>query len=123
MPDLQLDLNPTSPTFNDLLVVDGDLVIVSGQPEILQHILQNLRTYLGEWFLDNTVGVAYYQQILVKNPDLGAVDAILQDAIVNTPGVTQLTNYKSNYTPGTRQIFVNFAAQTTTGIVSYAGLI
>lgn len=121
--DIELDLNPTSLTINDLQVVDGDLVLIDGTSEILQHILQRLRMYLGEWFLDNTKGVPYFQQILVKNPDRGAVDAILQDTINQTPGVTQLSTFSSSIVSGTRQLFVNFRAITTQGTVNYSGLV
>ena len=121
--DIALDLIHGSPTQNDLQVVNNDLVLITGKPEIAQHILQRLRFYLGEWFLDNTRGVPYYQQILVKNPDRGVIDAILQDTINQTPGVTTLTNFSSSFVAGTRQLSVNFRCQTTSGTVSYNGLL
>lgn len=121
--DIALDLNPISPNLNDLLIVDGDLVIISSTQEILQHILQRLRFYLGEWFLDNTQGVPYYQQILVKNPDLGNIDAVLQNAITQTPGVDLLQTFSSNLENGTRQLFVSFSCLTTSGTVNYSGLV
>lgn len=121
--DVALDLSPASLNFNDLLVQANDLVLVSGAAEILQHVLQNLRTFLGEWFLDNTVGIPYFQQILVKNPNLGDVDALIQKAINRTPGVTALSKYSSDLNTATRQLFVTFQAQTTSGTVNYTGLV
>jgi hypothetical protein len=121
--DIALDLNPLSPTYRDVLIANGDLVLVDKGPAILQHILQRLSTFLGEWFLDNTIGIPYFQQVLVKTPNQATIDAIFINAILNVPGVTQLTKYgfKAEFT--SRTLRLSFTAQTTAGIVNYAGLI
>ena len=121
--DILLDNSIVSPNFNDLALVNNDLALIGGASEILQHVLQNLRTFRGEWFLDNTVGVPYFQQILVKNVQLGNVDALIQSTINKTPGVTALTKYSSKIDTVTRQIFITFQAQTTSGTVNYTGLV
>ena len=123
MTDLAIDLNPASPTYLDVSLSGGDLVTVSGTAAILQNILQTLKTYYGEWFLDNTVGVDYFGTILVKNPNQGFINTALIGAILAVPGVTQLTNYNFSANSATRQLSVTFTAQTTSGIVNYAGLI
>ena len=66
MTDIALDLDQNSPTYRDVQIVNGDLQLVGAGPAILQHILQRLGIFLGEWFLDNTIGVPYFQQVLVK---------------------------------------------------------
>lgn len=123
MTDIALDLDPVSLTYRDVQIVSGDLVLVGGGPAILQHILQRLGIFLGEWFLDNTIGVPYFQQVLVKNPNQAIIDAIFLTQILNVPGVTQVTKYAFRANAETRQLNITFTAQTTTGIVNYAGLI
>lgn len=123
MSDIALDLDPTSPTYNDIKIVDNDLVLVDGTTAILQDILQRLRFYYGEWFLDITLGIDYFNRILVKNPDLGKINAIMINAIVTTPGVTGLNKYQLQTDFLTRQVFIEFRAQTTQGTVDYAGLL
>jgi hypothetical protein len=136
MVDIALDLNPTDialPTYKDLLVVNNDLSLTSdAYPEgtaplatnpVLQDILQRIRFFLGEWFLDNTQGIPYFQQILVKNPDQSKIDAIFQNVILGTPGVTQLSSYSFNVNTGARILTVTFSCLTTTGVVSYSGTV
>ncbi len=122
--DLQLDLsNPLSPTYKDLLIQNNDLVLVDGQQAILQDILQTLSFLYGEWFLNNQIGIPYFQQILVKNPDQRAIDAIFIDAILGVPGVQSLSLYQFIPSYQYRNLAIEFIAQTTSGIVSYSGVI
>lgn len=129
MVDISLDLDPTHktlPSYKDLRVVDDDLVLTSdadpnGTNPVLQNILQRMRFFLAEWFLDNTQGLPYFQQILVKNPDQSKVDAIFTNLILGTPGVTQLASYSFIINKANRILEVDFKCQTTTGIVSYSG--
>lgn len=81
--DLKLD-----PITGDLVVTDGDLVFVSGVDSILQDIRLALGFFLGEWFLDETEGIPYFQKILgVKNPDLLAIREIYRQRLLAVPGV------------------------------------
>jgi len=117
--DLSLDLNPASPTYKDLLLQDGDLVINSGVDQVQQDLIQRLSFYQSEWFLDNTLGVPWFQQILVKNPDIGAIDAVLINTITNTPGITQLVSYKSTPSFKNRFLGLEFKAISTAGVINY----
>lgn len=134
MVDVALDLNPLhqgNSTYKDLLVVNNDLSLTSdaypagtaplATNPVLQDVLQRLRFFLGEWFLDNTQGVPYFQQILIKNPDQSKVDAIFQNIILGTPGVTQLSSYSFVVNAATRLLAISFTCVTTTGVVSYSG--
>jgi hypothetical protein len=128
MVDLSLDLNPVSPTYKDLKVVNGDLVLTSdadasGTDPVQQNILQRLGMCLGEWFLDNTQGVPWFQQILVKNPNQASIDAIVRNTILGTPGVTQLLSYSLVPDFRNRIAKISFVARKTSGTVSYSGTI
>lgn len=123
MPDIALDLNRTSPTYRDVKIVDGDLVLVDGKAEILQNILQTLGVYQGEWFMNLNLGIPYFQQILVNNPNQAVINAIFITSILNVPGVTQLLKYNFSPDTNTRILTVDFTVQTTSGIVDYRGLI
>jgi len=124
MPDIQLDLSPVSPTFGDLVIEGGDLVITSTTiDDVRQSVLQRLRIFLGEWFLDNTIGLPYFQQILIKNPDQSKIDALFRDQILGTPGVIALNSYSFQTDFATRSLRLRFSAQCTTGTVDYEGLV
>lgn len=123
MSTIALDLDPLSANYGDILIASGQLSLISGVDEITQNVLQNLRTFLTEWFLDTTVGVPWFQQILVKNPERSKVDAVLINAILSTPGIQGLLAYSSTVDEKTRSLSVAFKAQSTQGIVNYAGLV
>jgi len=120
MSDIKMDLDTASPTYGDILVdANGTVVLTVGLEAIRQNLLQRLRVFRGEWFLDNTIGLPYFQQILVKNPDQAKIDALLINQILSTPGVIQLVSFSSiaNFTNRTLQIA--FEVITTSGRIVY----
>lgn len=126
MADLSLDTTPTSPGYGDLLIVDGDLVLTRdadarGAHAVLQDILCRLRTFAGEWFLDNEIGVPYYQTVFIKNPDMAVVNGALKDEILGTPGVLSLDFYESREDRRFRRLTVSFHVTTVLGKVTYNG--
>lgn len=124
--DISLDTSRASPTFGDLRVVSGDLVLTSdanalGSQYVLQNILQRLRLFYGEWFLNKRIGVRYYQVVLLKSPNRSLVDAEFQKTILQTPGVMRLTQWSINFAPATRTISIGFRCGTAAGDISYEG--
>lgn len=106
----------------DIFLNVDDLELTSGIDAKIQHLRQRLRTFLGEWFLDLRVGVAYFQQILIKNPNPAVVDSILKKEIINTPGILQLTFFDLNI--GTdRTLTLSFRAITQEGEVNFTEVI
>ena len=100
---------------NDLVLTNGDLTLVTGSAAIAQNVLQQLQFFLGEWFLDNTQGVGWFQDILVKTPNLDVVNATIQNTILAVPGIIQLLAFTLQYTNSTRQLAIAFQAQCTNG--------
>lgn len=113
MSDLALDQTSN----NDLLLTSGDLSTVILDAAIRQNLLQRLQLFLGEWFLDTTSGVPYYQTILVKNPNLDVVQATLKDVILSTNGIESLNSFKFEYDNSLRTLTVAFEAKSTNGTV------
>jgi len=128
MADLSLDLSPGSSTYGDLLIAGGDLVLTSdvntaGTHPVLQDILARLRTWHGEWFLDNTIGLAYFETILVKSPDLTAISTAIKDAILSTPGVLTLDSFSTKVAAAERTLTVTFSVSSVSGQVTYSGVL
>lgn len=126
MSDISLDLDKASPTFNDYLLIDGDLALTSdvqqgGADPVQQDILQAMRTFLNEWYLDNTLGIPWFQQILIKNPDQSKIDAIFINTILSRRGVIQLLSYDFEEIRPDRILKDTFKVQRTTGKVDYSG--
>ena len=62
--DIAMDVNT-----NDIVLKNGDALLIDNAERIAQQILISLRFWLGEWFLDTRQGVPYLEYILVKNPN------------------------------------------------------
>ncbi len=99
----------------DLDVSTGALQVLSGGSEIAQKIGIRLQFFRGEWSLDTTVGIPYFQNLLgVKNPNMSTVRSLLLEAITSCPGVSSVSNFSLSYDGATRALSVSFQATTDT---------
>ncbi len=104
-------------TTNDLDITNFDLSLVDGIDQIKQKLKIRLQFFYGEWYLDTTKGVKYYEEILIKNPLFEKVSSILKTTILETPGVNELTSFTMNYV-GERQLSVTFTVNTSSGTLT-----
>ena len=91
----------------------GDLevgTVIDGADYARQKIGQRLRFFLGEWFLDTSLGVPWFESILVKNPDLRFVQGILEDVIAAVPGITKVSAVEASLDTQTRHLTVAYRA-------------
>jgi len=107
-------------TQGDIELVNGDLSLTQGADAIVQHLKQRLKTFLGEWFLDNRVGIPYFQQILIKNPDPLVLDTIFKSVVLNTPGVQELIEFDIDLEVATRIMTLTFRARTIDGEIDFS---
>jgi len=97
---------------HDIEIVNNDLAVVSGLNATVQSIRQRFWLFQGEWFLDETAGVPYLQQIFVKGVRLAVVRNILLRVLASTVGVESIRRF--TVTPeANRGVFVSFQAQGT----------
>lgn len=98
--DWKLDAN------GDKAVENGDFVMIDGVDEIVQFLSQSLRFIQQEWFLDETLGFPWFDDVFVKNPDLNAITAIFKTYIINIPGILELTQFDLDYDPNARTLTI-----------------
>lgn len=91
----------------DIDVINGDFYFVTGVDATVQFLNQRLRLFLAEWFLDETLGVPYFDEIFVKNPNAVAIDSILKTYIINSPGVLELLAFDMSIDTATRTLTVS----------------
>lgn len=103
----------------DLYLDGGDIATVDGADAIAQSLAIRLGFYRGEWRLDARIGVPYFEKILVKNPRLSEVEALLRQTILTTPGVTGIERFDLEYSPGARTARLSFSASSTSGPVVF----
>lgn len=116
--DLALDV-----LTNDLAFNGGDLYFVDGPDAVRQFVLRRLRMFLGEWFLDETLGVPYHDRIFVKNPDPDLIGSELKKCIIQTPGVVELTSFSYDYDSLARTFAVTFEARSDDGPIDFNEII
>ncbi|AMG45531.1 hypothetical protein AL520_14575 [Achromobacter xylosoxidans] len=108
------------------LANDGDLALdllgrtrmIRGADRVRQQVKVTLLAFLGEWFLDTTFGVPYFEEVLVKNPDRSAIEAVLRSRILGVPGVTRVGRLALDVERTLRALRVSFEAETTEGLAS-----
>lgn len=103
---------------HDISIKNYDLELVSDQGQISQSLRIRLLLFRGEWFLDEGEGVPFYEDVFVKNPNLGAVEASLKARIMGTPGVTELISFSMDFDRAGRFLKVDFEVNTLFGTIS-----
>ena len=105
---------------NELVFVNGDLVLTTVELDnISQNLRQRLRIIKGEWFLDRTLGLPYFDIILEKNPNSALVSSLYKTVILETKGVTKLNTFTMTFDPRLRFLTITFTATITTGEILY----
>lgn len=72
----------------DLDTTGGDFNFAAGSVGVKQGIQTGLQMFLAECYLDQSVGIDWLGQILVKNPDPLVVRELLTERILAVPDVT-----------------------------------
>lgn len=99
-----------------LLVLNGgDLSCVVDDDEIAQAVRLVLRTFRGEWFLNNTEGVDWFNKVFVKNPNLNDVQQEITDKVLLVDGVQSVIEYQQSLDTELRKLDVSFIVITTQG--------
>lgn len=106
-PDLLLDTDT-----HDLVVRDGDLVVESS---VAQAIKMRILFFRGEWFLNTSVGIPYYEEVFIKQPNLDHLSGLFRRVIIQTPGVTELLSFSLDFDDTTRELSVSFTADSIQG--------
>jgi hypothetical protein len=101
---------------------NGDYVFGQGEANFwvnqAQGVAQTVQTRLalweGAWFLDNTVGTPWSQEILGYSTQ-ALRDLAIKTIILDTDDVTSISAYSSTFGPAARQFTVSATIMTTFG--------
>ena len=99
----------------DLDVSTGAFVTLTGPEYAAQKIRQRFKLILGEWFLDTTKGVPWFQNVLIKNPNLELIKSLFRDEILNVPGIIGVKDIEAQFTPAARTLSLAYVAVYQTG--------
>ncbi len=103
---------------------EGDLELTdSGDIQIGSRLYQDIKTAIswieGEWRLGPDLGLPWYEDILVKNPNLDLVRQDIINAITDIDGVTGADVDILEFDRASRKIKITFTA--TTDDEAYSG--
>lgn len=97
---LAVSNTPLAP--NDLIVTEAGLEIVTDALAVGQHVRQRLMTFVGEWFLDNRVGVPWLSRIMARKFDPELAESVVKAEILKTDGVREITAFSVSFSKTTR---------------------
>jgi hypothetical protein len=108
---------------NDISIENNDLVLIQGSEETAQNLSVNLRTFLGEWFLNTSLGIPWFQEILVKGTSIQQIESIILNAILSTNGVLNVSRFKIELDNKERQLSIDSTIQSEEGDIILNDLI
>ena len=101
----------------DLVIgADGNIAVASNPYSLAQDAASAIKTFLGECYLDSTVGVPWLTQILGMSPSLPLLKAQLAAAAETVPDVASATVFISSF--NNRQVSGQVQVTSTTGTTS-----
>ena len=110
--DIKLDAT------GDISFSGGESSITTiGADDLAQRLQIRLKTHLGEWFMDTSVGVDWLNRVFGKNRNKNAIDALIQAEILREPDVLQIVSYSSTVS-NDRRFSCTFSVRTENGAIS-----
>ena len=97
----------------DILLVDDDLYVTNtGDIRLTDRVSQaakiRLRLFKNEWGLGPRFVMPYYDEFLVKNPNIPKLKRIISDELMAINEVTDVTNLEISVDPRTRDAHITF---------------
>ena len=102
----------------DLAIEANSFVWQTGTEEIRQNIIQRLRVFLGEWFLDKREGIPFFEQVLKKAPNPVILNTIFMRQITLTPGVIEILEFNMDLNETTRQLTISTRIRVKDGEIT-----
>ena len=100
---------------NDLIMTDEGIARVSDGRFVVQQVRSKLRTILGEWVLDRSIGLLERAD-LEKGYDAFDLETRVTECILSTAGVLVVDDISQTYE--NRKLTISFKARTIYGEIS-----
>jgi hypothetical protein len=101
----------------------GRLNMAYGAEAVAQSLSLRLQAVEGDWFLDTTLGLPLFTEIIgAKNPDLVAIRALYREVILGTPGILELLAF-TMAVDTSRALTLAFSTSTDFGELVATGVV
>lgn len=109
--DLRMDFST-----GDLIFDNGKCPVTQNRVDVVaQRLYIRLRTFYGEWFLNDQYGIPYLERILGKKVNKNSVDSIFQQQIHDENGVVGITYFRSEFSNAKRIYSCEFRVRVDNG--------
>ena len=101
-----------------LLTPDGDLNITDhGDIQLTESVRQAIRIrllwFFREWRFAPQLGVPYFEDVLIKNPNMGRIRGIIRREVMSVREVRDVLNLNIDLDPRSRRAVIRFEAVTS----------
>jgi len=120
MAGLTLITDAADGVVGDVKITNGDLSLTDDNDSVALQISQKLKFFFAEWFLDKRQGIPYFERILAKNAEPEYIDATLKDVVLSADYVTRITQWAITVDTDTRELNLEFRADTTFGQIAFS---
>ena len=94
-------------TTNDIFAIDGKVAFVDSNDEVVQRVRTRLRRILGEWFLQVTAGIPYFNGEMLGGKNKQYVMLVIKGEILDTIGVQDINAMSLSYNSETRKVTID----------------
>ncbi len=91
----------------ELDLTNGKASLVNGADQVVQKLGIKLQIFTGSWFMDLTLGIPYFEQVLRKGVNEGDILQIFNDALRNTRGVASVDELTLTFQTSARTLSVD----------------
>lgn len=118
-----VDPSVGTPAYDLYLGPDNQLVFHTDTARIVaQAVVCRLRTMLGEWYQDPSIGLDYLGQVLVKSPNVATIQRYFSSQIAAVPGVKTVNSVRCSFNAGQRTLSVAFQVTASDGTIVTGGV-
>lgn len=111
--DIKLDDN------GDIDLENGEMTLTDGLEAVRQRLKQRYQFIFQEWFLNQSRGIPYAQQVFVKGPSPVIIDAIFKSETLSEPSVLELQKFELDLDTQTRALTITLRAITADGPLDF----
>lgn len=105
--------------------VEGDLDLRNGQlyfvgdlsSQVQQGITIKARFFYGEWFLDTTQGMLWFEKVFIKGASRSTLTSMFKQLLLSVPGVASIRKLTFELSAAVRNMRVDFEVILTNGTI------
>lgn len=101
----------------DIDLTGDTMRLVDGDDAIRQQLTIRYQFVKGEWQNDTRVGIPYFEDVWIKNPDFNIIRGLFRQATVTCPGIDTIRTLGINVDGKTRRATISLVALKKDGAV------